>query len=563
MVTAMATGTVMETRQKSKLFCLPYKVSSLASALAFGLFAIDISAKELSLKPTIEVSSQLVRQEVESNQGDTRQGQVLQIIPGLALGYQSNRIEFVSSLKSENIYRSSDLAFESSEQNSDTVALDGLFKIDLIKDIANFQVQARQYQQIVNTQVNGVLADRLLNGDGFVDAFDHNASLQLQNPVPSKIRAVARLNASGRKTDKPQEQESASFSQIDSQSVGVSFQLGNGYRESFIEWQLQYGTQQTHRENGGTITTENATVQTVTPLYKGVGIALDATKNGFEVDGNVSLTDQLDFKQIGAGLSWKVGKGSELKVIGYEYQRGNSETESYVGGSFDWRISSRSSLQYERNANASGQTDSLSLTQNSRFLKTRARVSQGISVNSRQGFNSNDLGSFVCPAESNDLASCYQPDSLTYTPAVGERVVNVDQQELELSEEVVEQTLGQVSIGYDNQSKIKATITYTYSNQKSLEAGRQNLIRQSVSTNFAYNYSTKTKLSVNFTTSESDYFEEGIKDLDSSVSFNLNKQLTKKLSFVSYFSVRDRQSQRQGFDVTDYRLSAEIQYTGF
>ena len=563
MVTAMVTDTVMEMRQKSKLFCQPHKVKVLTSALAVCLCAAHVSAKELSLKPIIEVSSQLVRQEVESNEGETKQGQVLQIVPGVALGYQSNRIEFVSSIKSENIFRSSDLASESSEQHSDTLALDGLFKADLIKDIANFQIQARQYQQIVNTQNNGVLADRLINGGSFVDAFQHNASLQLQNPVPSKVRAVARFNASGRKTDKPQEQESVSLNQIDSQSLGANFQLGNGYRESFIEWQLQYATQQTNRENGGTITTENANIQTVTALYKGLGLALNATKNGFEVDGNVSLTNQLDFKQIGAGLSWKVGKGSELKVIGYEYQRGNSETESYVGGSFDWRISSRSSLQYERNANARGQTDSLSLTQNSRFLKTRATLSQGINVNSRQGFNASELGTFVCPAGATDLTSCYQPDSLTYTPAVGESVVNVDQQELELSEEVVEQTLGQLTIGYDNQSKIKATMAYTYSNQKSLEAGRQNLIRQSISTNFAYHYSTKTNLSVSFTTSESDYFEEGIKDLDTLISFNLDKQLTKKLSFVSYFSVRDRQSQRQGFDVTDYRLSAAIQYTGF
>lgn len=561
MITGTVTDTVMEMRQESKLFCLPYKVSALA--FAYGLFVTTASANELLIKPSIDVSSQLVRQEVESKLGETRQGQVLQVTPGIALGYQSNRIEFVSSIKSENIYRSSDLKSESSEQNSETVALDGLFKIDLIQDIANFQVQARQYQQIINTQNTGVLADKLLNNAGFVDAFDHSASIRFQNPIPSKVKAVASITASGRKTDKPENEEVIINNQIDSQSLGANFQLGNGYRESFIEWQLQYATQQTQRENGGTLTTENANIQTTTAIYQGIGLALNATSSSFDVDGNVALTNQLDFKQIGAGLSWKVGKGSELKILGYEYQRGNDETESYVGGTFDWRISSRSSLQYERNANARGQTDKLSLTQNSRFLKTRATITQGISVNSRQGFNTNELGSFICPAGSSDLASCYQPESLTYMPAVGERMVNVNQRELELSEEIVEQTIGQLTIGYDNQSKIKATASYSYSNQTGLEAGLQNLIRQIVSASFSYNYSTKTKLSVNFTTSESDYFEEGIKDLDTLISFNLDKQLTKKLSFVSYFSVRDRQSQRQGFDVTDYRLSAAIQYTGF
>ena len=103
MVTVMVMDTVMEMRQKSKLFCQPYTVKVVTSALAVCLCATDISAKELSLKPTLEVSTQLAKQEVESNQGETKQGQVLQIIPGIALGYQSNRIEFVSSIKNSKI----------------------------------------------------------------------------------------------------------------------------------------------------------------------------------------------------------------------------------------------------------------------------------------------------------------------------------------------------------------------------------------------------------------------------------------------------------------------------
>lgn len=540
---------------------LGFSVSYFAVTFVILIANFDLLAKELSIIPNVSSSLVIAEQTIVNDKNESRQGEVLTLSPSLAFGYKSQRLELSTFLQGELISRSPDLVKTEQEQTTETLSINGKAKINLIKDIASVSSTVRQYQQVLNNQ-NGVLSDKLLDGNSFVDAFDYSTSLRLENPVPSQVKAILDLQTSSRKTEQSSEQTSNN-NQINSDTQGINFLFSDGFRDQIIQWNINYSLQDTSRGNYGDVKTESLSAETKFPLYKDVKFIVNGSQSRYQIGQNNSLSNSLDYKQVGIGLGWQFKAGSTFDLISYQSQSQNqSGDEAYIGGTFKWRISSLSSMEFEQSKNAQGDISKLNFSQNNRYIKTRASVSQGISINTRQGFSDSGVESFICPIGSTSVSDCYQPPSLSYNPQVGEQLVNLNQREYDLIEEIVDQTQGVISIGYDNQRKIKANMSYSYSNQKGLENGRQNVIRQSFNTDFSYNYSQKTKLSVKFNTVESDYFAENVRDLDTMLSFNLDKQLTKKLFLQSDYSYRQRQSQRQDWDVTDQRLSISIRYQG-
>lgn len=557
MVTDM--GKELQSRSSSQISGLS------ATAMAVALVLLPTAqAEELSVRPYVSAKSFWSQQEIQQDDfNDDREGAYLSFETGLSAAYESKRLELSSFVSYESIFRHPDIVLPGEEQDTNYLNIDAQARFNLVEDTVDLVMSGRHYQQILNKQESGSFIDKTIDSGSFVDAFDVQALLEVRNPTPTKFQAVLNALINARKTDNDESLElTNSQNLLDTRTQAVQFAFAEGTQNKWLKWNLQYVTQKTLRETGGTLITDDINGEVVIPLYDKLGVVVSGSDSDFQVDGNVSLSNQLEFSQIGAGLNWQLGQESSLSVIGYRATRGDDEEESYVGGHFDWRVSARTKLEYEHSANARGETDSLRLIQNNRYLKTRISASQGISINSRQGFSASGDNSLVCPLYVTDVLACYQPSSANYEPQVGERLVNLNQREFELTEEIVDQTLGNITVSYDNQNKLRASVSYQYTKQEGLESQTQDLIRKSLSTNLVYDLGRKTKLSLTLRAVKSDYLVEDFDDLDNIANFTISNQLTRKLVLNTTFTYRDRDAQRSDLSGTDKRVGLSIKYIG-
>lgn len=523
---------------------------------------VVVSADQLTITPIVQSKGYWVQQRTNEQQNNEREGAVIAIDSTLATAYRSKRLELSGTIGVENIYRSVDVVIPGNKQDSHYFNLDARANVNLVENILDLGFSGRHYQQILNRQNSGAFSDKLLDDSGYIDAFDVQAVARLKNPTPTYIQAALNTTINARKTDNTDELvESNRQNLVDSHSQAVELNLSEGTKHKFAQWRFRYNTQKTNREAGGTVITEDTAGDLTLPLWQNFGLFLTANKNEFQVEGNANLGQLLDFEQYGAGLRWQLANGSDFSVTAYQSERFGQDKEQYLGGNFTWRVSDRSQLTFVRSANARGRTSELNIEQNNRYFRTRITASDGVTINTRQGFNSGAEQALVCPVYAQDLSACFQPTALDYELKIDERFVNVNQPQFDLSEELVDQSLGRVFIGYNNQRKLTASVDFSYTEQEGLETGAQNIVRKQLGARVAYQYSKKTSAGVNFRTSQTEYRADDSKDVDLVAAFTINSKLSRTLSLQTEFSYRDRNAQRQSLDTVDKRVSISIKYT--
>lgn len=528
--------------------------------LFFGFSHVSfVKAESVKVQPSISSSLYAISQDGNLSGTTARSGEVVQTIPSLNMSYDGPLLQLSSILEYEHIERSPSLVTQNNEQTSSYSRVNAKGKLHLIREIMSLESSVRKYQQVQSSE-QGVFSDKLIDPSSFIDVFSYDTSLVIKNPTPSQVFIESTFNVASTETDGDNGLQTET-SNIDSNSEQFTLRFSDGYRDQLIRWNLGYNVQSISRNNYGTYETEIATYKVISPTYKNVGLIVSGDTSKYQVEGNETIGDSLDYSQVGLGLNYDFSSGTSLSIFQYQSDSSLGE-EEYIGLDFKWRISSLSSLQFQRSKDATGNKSTFTFTQNNRYLRTRINYSKGITVNTSQSYSTGDIGSYICPAGSTSISECYQPDSLSYEPNINETRVEFAERELDLTEQITNQEIAQFSLGYDNQRKIRANVSYSYSESVGLENSSYSQTQQTISSSLSYLYSDKTITTIQGSLVESQRYSESSNDIDATITFKLDKTLTKKTNLSLSYVIRARESEYLNSDYNEQRLGVQFRYIG-
>ncbi|GEM_PF-3375749 len=523
-------------------------------------------AGELEIKPEMSLDYYKVDSRSAQSGSDSEQtnldvdDQVIKYTPAITLIYKSK----IATLTGFSEYVKTEHQ-EAEETNSEFLNYNLLTSLELLPESLIWQASARKSHRVADSRL-GVFSDEIVGSENLTGVTNLQTNLTYQLVNQQQFSLLANTFYTKSKADDSVEadltESNFAVNNFDTNSKGASLTVGSGAMKQGVGWQLDMSISKSDRRNQEDYTQARFSSDLDIPLSQSFGWVLNGTINKNKIDNDTALSDGLTYREYGTGLRWSFTRESYINLLAYRSKTGEQETRSYVGGEFNWNPSARSSLLFSANRNQFGENYQLDLTQNSRFIKTRASYREGIDINSRRQFISGVVGSFVCPIDTLDFTQCFQPIEPDYQLQPGEQQFDIVGQDIELNDEVVKFSSGSFNIGYDNTRKLKLNLSYVYTEQEGLEgltAGNDRK-SESISLAAAYAISPKTQAVLNTRFNQNTYYSELNSRVDdnTSISFFINSKLSRRLSAQVGLSRRERNSVAS--DNYDNRFNAQVNY---
>ncbi|WP_440903490.1 hypothetical protein ACMZOO_11550 [Catenovulum sp. SX2] len=500
----------------------------------------------------------------ETNQSDVSES-VYKLAPSFVGTYDSKKLQLTGNFVAEKTSHS-----EQKSHNSSFVSYGLLGKAFLVDDFLTLNSSINKSFRSASSQ-SGIFNDTVFGSEELVGVTNSSIGLNLATGNSRMLQLQGAVQFQRSKAD--EDIDLADFgsqgtSRFDTKSASAALSARSSVN-SQVEWNVALQASESDRVQASDYRTSTVSASMTVPVTNNMGVTSQATINKNEIAADQSLSDGLKYQQFGLGLQWLFTKKSYLRILGYRSKAGEQESRSFIGGEFNWVLSSRTQMLFSADRNQFGEQYGFSLTQASRFVRTQMSYNEGVDIQSRNNFVSNQVGSFICPSDALNIEDCYLSEDLNYQPAPGEQEIGLFSRDIELVDIVSRFETGQLSIAYDNQRKLKFAFGVNFSERVSLEdttgvGGNLNRKTTGYTVSAAYAISPKTSLTLNNSLSRSTYLDSNGAATDrvednKMWELKLTSARSSSLNLTASISERDSNRLRQAY--TDKRLQLGVNYT--
>jgi uncharacterized protein (PEP-CTERM system associated) len=303
---------------------------------------------------------------------------------------------------------------------------------------------------------------------------------------------------------------------LNNDTYQLSTTLTNGDEAKFVIWKVNGSFQNTDRAqaNQGEFVSRNASGFVDFHILPSWAIRVTGTHEGNQISARTDTASLVrEFDSYGAGITYRqtANRFISLTANTTSSDLEDDDNETFVGLDAQWALSNRTQIAASYGRRFFGETASANISYNSKYFRTAFGYSEDVTNVSRLLANPENLGVFVCPANSGSIASCFQPNSLSYVPNADEQFVQITTQNLEFNDDIIIRKSSNFQMGYDF-SRVTLGMSWRYSEDDAIDQDR--LTRTySLGATLAYLIGSYTNVnaSVNYAdiTQRSDTFEDG------------------------------------------------------
>jgi uncharacterized protein (PEP-CTERM system associated) len=541
-------------------------VATLASAVALA-FSGHASAK---LEVTATASAESVFQDVDSQENGTFSFTTLSINPTVNASYQSRTFNGLWQGKLTHLERD-----QNDASREDTY---GEYSYSAnwapLDELLVFQASgALTYQ---NAQAgNFLVSDFFTNADALAKTRSNRIGVTSTISQGDWIRGTGQASYS----DVASERNALNNGfALNNDTYQLSGTLTNGDEAKHLIWNVTGSFQNTDRAqaNQGEFISRNASGFADIHFLPNWAVRVTGTHEGNQISARTDTSSLVrKFDSYGAGITYRQSTNRFISLTANTTSSDldDDDNETFIGLDAQWALSTRTQISATYGRRFFGETASANISYNSKYFRTAFGYSEDVTNTSRLLANPENLGVFVCPANSGSIASCFQPNSLSYVPNADEQFVQITTQNLEFNDDIIIRKASNFQMGYDF-SRVTIGMSFRYSEDDAIDQDR--LTRTySVGSTLAYRLGSYTNInaSVNYAeiTQRSDTFESGDSE-NWNASLGLERTFGRSLTVNADLNYVDRSGDLLnggggvgngffGANFTDRRLTLGVTYT--
>ena len=535
------------------------KLTLVAAAVAtsFPAFAkLDINAL---------ATTDTIHQSVETEENGNRSLTTLTITPQVNATYQTRTFQGLWSGTYTHLERDND----DTSQRQDYAEYSYSAQWVPFENLLSFQAAGALNYQNTNS-ANFLVSDFIANSDSLAKTRSNRLSSTLTLEQGDWIRAQGTASYS----DTASERSLTNNNALDNDSYQLTGNLINGDEAKYFIWSVTGTYQNTERgqANIGDFESRTGDGYIDTRIYGDWAIRLTARHEANQISDRDDTTSLVrEFNSYGAGLTYRQAENRYISVTANKSDSDLEEDddETFIGLDLQWALSTRTQIAATYGRRFYGESASASIGYNSKYLRTSFSYSEDVTNTSRLLADPENLGVFVCPTATTSIADCFQPDSLSYTPNVGEQLVQLTSQNVEFDDNIILRKSSNFQAGYDF-SRVTLAFSWRYSEDDYLDEDR---LRRTYSfgTNLAYKIGSYTNItsSINYANVTGRGAQETFRGESDNwnASIGLEREFGRRLKA----SIDARYLEQEGDlntgvtqfgnNYTDRRISASITYT--
>lgn len=521
------------------------------------------------LKVTANASAEGIFQDVDSEENGTFSLTTLSVNPSINASYESRTFNGLWQGKLTHLERDNDDASREDTYGEYSYSANWAPFDELLEFEASGALNYRNAQA-----GNFLVSDFFTNADALAKTRSNRIGVSTALTQGDWVRGRGQASYS----DVASEQNALNNGfALNNDTYQMSANLVNGDRAEYVIWNVTGSFQNTDRAQAGQgdFISRNASGFLDIHFVKHWAIRLTGTHEGNQVsDRNDTTSLVRKFNSYGAGLTYRQSQNRYISFTANTTDSDieNDDGESFVGVDLQWAFSSRTSLSANYGRRFFGETAGANISYNSKYFRTSFGYTEDVTNTSRLLADPENLGVFVCPVNSGSIASCFQPNSLSYVPNADEQFVQITTQNLEFNDDIIVRKSSNFQMGYDF-SRVTLGMSWRYSEDDALDQDR--LTRTySLGSTLAYrigNY-TNVNASVNYAniTQRSETLNSGESD-NWNATLGIERTFGRVLKVYTNLNYVDRSGDliggggiSNGFfgaNFTDRRITLGITYT--
>lgn len=518
-------------------------------------------AKTVTLVPTMTVDNVLVAHKQTSTNSANGASNIDTSINantlnlGLGAHWLTNKADIKTYINTEFINRTH--ISGSPEEDLDAfLQLNTSANFNLWQDKLFLVTELNRTQQASTQQIN--IDNKLVGGTRWFNVNNGRVALDYQSRVTPQANLTTQISANKTQADSKAISIFDDARRIDIETTSGQFQLDNLDKTQPLIWSIATNYGKTKRAQFSDIKTGAINLLTSFNLTKELALTASAEQSINQVEGNSSLSNQLEYEQVGAGIRWTTSKESEFEITVYNASSERDPNEIYVGGKILLNLSQFSQLEFEKKKNALGQSDSFSLFLQGKVFNLSLNYQQSIDINVRQGLSIASPESFICPFTSQSINDCIINTDTNVSNNSDFFATTLSPQTFELNEQVVDNESLVFKLGYDNQRKIKLNLTAERTKQVGLEFFNQNRDSFSISGQLLYRLSRNSQITLNASTNATELNNQ--LDEQSVIELTYSRDLGRRTTWQAFAKQTDITSEQRGYEIEEVQVGANISF---
>ncbi|GAB2929697.1 hypothetical protein [Rheinheimera gaetbuli] len=451
----------------------------MCTMVAFTMYSAS-SAADITVTPEIETGAYgfWLRDELAGPGVD--RGLAVMAAPAILMTHKGLQSSASLKIKNESVWYD-----DSQRKHKNLTSFTGNSGLSMFDNRLSLQLNAKSDHQVRNAQSN-IFSDIITGSDNLSKTTSYGANLLFTNLRTAAVQTKLGLSYQKFRSERPDLDDG--INSFDNNSLRATMQLSGGTRGVGAFWLLSGNVNQTSRESAQDFDSEQASFVGGLPLFGNLSAIVRASYqdniNG-DVAGSGNFVNYFStFESYGAGLEYRFGTVSYINVTQNRSSRSGeqdaadeeTEEEKYYATEIFIAPSRRSSLLYRYDRQFFGRTTSVAGQYNMRLVSARLNVSESLQVLSNLEQIFEDLGIFVCPLGSQQIADCIKPPTNNYQLQPGESLQQFIQQGFDISEELVKRRSALFNLGY-TQRRLKLNISLSRTEDQYAESLRSSVTK--------------------------------------------------------------------------------------
>ena len=419
---------------------------------------------------------------------------------------------------------------------------------------------------------NYLVSDFLSNADSLSKTRSNRVSTTIFSNQGNLVQGFGTASYSNIKSERS---ELDSRDALNNNILQFEGTLENGDQARYLIWEVSGSYQDSDRDEsvGGDYISRTVDAFIDTSFTENWAIRFTSSHEANQISDRTDTTSSTrEFNSYGTGLTYRqnVNRYISITVNKSDSDISNDDDSTYVGLDIGWALSNRTSIKGSYGRRFYGESASADITYNSKYFRTALSYSEDVTTASQLLADFENLGVFVCPTTSTSISSCFQPNSLNYTPSADEQFVQLTTQNVSFDDNVILLKSTNFQAGYSF-SRLTLAFSWRYEENDYLDEDR---LRRTYSfgTSLAYKLGTYTYLNTTLdyanieqSTSNAD-IDTGSTD-NWNVSLGLERQIGRSLTTNLDITYLDKDGDlvigggQFGESYTDRRITFSINYT--
>jgi uncharacterized protein (PEP-CTERM system associated) len=516
--------------------------------LIFCSFVGQIHASNLDFTTTLKTTGYVYETEIAENEATTNEAIVIE--PSILASYSNRR--FSLSFAADHTIVEQKEELEGADKDFTEFKYNG--NLTLIENALFFSANGTQKFRVVNQQQDYV-SDKIFAAGDLTEFRNNAATLNFSIPNPKHMGLSIQSTYS--ETDTEASLGGLGGINGDNTAIAATIYQGNSAENYRFDISGQFNdTSRTNFQDFKSTTVRGTLAFSIAPKYE---IVFVGSSEDYDVDlEGLSRRTSLDSTSYGAGLEWSPMPERSATLTYNQLDEGENTT-NFVGLNLDWALSSRTALVFDYGKRFYGDAYSFNFSHALKHVRSSMTYSEQVTSFSRLGNNpTGATGLFVCQFGSTDLSDCFQPQNTDYELQAGEEFRTLAEIETDINEEVIFRKSGSFNLSYDKR-RVKASIGASYGTTEYLESNRIQKNR-SIRGSLSYELGRKSELSMSANIARNQFNEISEPDTIATYSVDFKRDIGQNLKFTVGARLLDRESDDEGRNIVDKRLSVGLNY---